>query len=122
MHISRLGKKLTHFVNSKGQIRSSESKVLESSHCTSIHKSILVTKRHTTVPRKMSSHTQRSGNMLTFLHVNSTKDILCILVLSEHHSLRIGSHLDAEEIIERAKVLDRKGGRQLLKQPLSSMR
>jgi hypothetical protein len=99
MNISGLGKKLTYFVNGKGQIRPSESKVLKSSHYTTIYKSILVSQRHTTVSREMFSHTQGSGNKLTILHVNSMKDILCILLLSEEHSPRIGSHLDDEKVI-----------------------
>jgi hypothetical protein len=52
--------------------------------------------------------------------VKLTKNILSIFALSEHHSPGIGSHLVAEEIIQGSKILDRKGGKQLLKQSLSS--
>jgi hypothetical protein len=120
MDISGLGKKLTYFVNNNGQIWLTESKVLRSSHCTMIYQRILVTQRHTIVSRQMFNHTRGGGNRLIILHVNSMKNILCILVLSEHHSPKIGNHLDAKKVIQGTKVLDRKRGRQLLKQALSS--
>jgi hypothetical protein len=60
---------------------------------------------------ELVSDTQRSGDKLAILHMNSSKDILSIFSLGEYHPPRIGSHFNAKEIIQGAKIFNWKGSK-----------
>jgi hypothetical protein len=56
--------------------------------------------------RELLSETQRSGDRLAILHMNSPKDILSIFPLAEFHPPGIGSHFNAKKVIQGTKIFN----------------
>ena len=119
---SRLRQVLAHLVNSKGQVRTCQSEVLETPNKTPVLENILRAQRLALISRHFVGSRHGSSNSPTLLHVGPVQEIKSIFVLRQNQTLRIISGLNTKEILQAPKVLDRKRTRKSGNQFLNSSR